>query len=709
MILLTHSLWADELRVDYSDWDWRSSYSLKIDLSSGEMQYQMNTSDDVKRHTLLNSVETIKYIEYLLSKVKTENLPEGETEGGDQLRFTVTQHGEVTRFSITTDDMWWVYSPAVYLNKNYAAQQDIYRADALHGTFYSHLLSSLIYDLVDVYFVKEWEHVTGRKKAVEPQNEHADGETPAPTLGTYENPVQCDGRTGAFEYLNRLFALDGTPVWFEEGDPLSFDAPTNEPTRYWVNTIHDESEIWMDSGHPGYVETSVVPGYIFIDGIGQLAPAPIPTNEALHAGIFSDVIEDCYFEIPDHELLPQIEKLIASGLNVNARNEDGNTALLMAAHNLHRPAKTFKLLLDAGADVNARNNDGNTAMHMILHWGELDLDAVRLLLDHGISVTTENNDGEPALFSSISPEDIEAAQFLLGHGILDEADADIGNPIFDTAAWWIEQGEKGEETSRFTAAMMLVEAGGDQWENYMRTPFTVVRPAPTYIDPVVSRLMNPSERNDAFRTILSWQKYRSDPPYRERVFNPLRYVVTCPQKEGPPIFAAFPRSFSEQRSVPRGHMMLIDSDGAIIPVSIGNYIEEHSAFQDINADGIMDIIVAEDLTPANKLYVLPVTREQRPLLQILLRTKEHGGDPLWNWRLVETPTPDLFKIELGPIDSRTGEFTPMATYEWSDTEQQYIGPTGGDTQPFKRVFGSMDPCSSVEVKSFTRQQTAEEE
>ena len=51
---------------------------------------------------------------------------------------------------------------------------------------------------------------------------------------------------------------------------------------------------------------------------------------------------------------------IKSGANVNAKKNDGETALMVAALNGH--TVTVKALIQAGADVNAKNNKGETAL-----------------------------------------------------------------------------------------------------------------------------------------------------------------------------------------------------------------------------------------------------------------------------------------------------------------------------------------------------------
>ena len=57
----------------------------------------------------------------------------------------------------------------------------------------------------------------------------------------------------------------------------------------------------------------------------------------------------------------EAEEALRNGANVNAKDEDGRTALHLAAFNGH--ADIVEALLRHGADVNAKDKDGYTALH----------------------------------------------------------------------------------------------------------------------------------------------------------------------------------------------------------------------------------------------------------------------------------------------------------------------------------------------------------
>lgn len=74
--------------------------------------------------------------------------------------------------------------------------------------------------------------------------------------------------------------------------------------------------------------------------------------------------------------------------------DSGNTGLTYAAGQGAMSYHTAVFLLSAKADVNAQNNDGMTALHLAASGASESF--VELLLAHGADITIENKDGKTA-------------------------------------------------------------------------------------------------------------------------------------------------------------------------------------------------------------------------------------------------------------------------------------------------------------------------
>ncbi len=84
----------------------------------------------------------------------------------------------------------------------------------------------------------------------------------------------------------------------------------------------------------------------------------------------------------------EIERLLKLGPDVNARDEEGNTALIAAAANYKvNHLSIFEELHGAGFDLNARNNNGNTALMEATARGQDYIAALKSALEKG---TPEN-------------------------------------------------------------------------------------------------------------------------------------------------------------------------------------------------------------------------------------------------------------------------------------------------------------------------------
>jgi uncharacterized protein len=104
--------------------------------------------------------------------------------------------------------------------------------------------------------------------------------------------------------------------------------------------------------------------------------------------------------------------MIEKKVDVNAREGDGSTALLWAAHN--GDADLIDKLLKAGADAKAKNDFGATPMSEAAFAGSTAV--IEKLLNAGSDPDSPNADGQTALMVIARTSNVAAARVLLDHG-----------------------------------------------------------------------------------------------------------------------------------------------------------------------------------------------------------------------------------------------------------------------------------------------------
>jgi ankyrin repeat protein len=98
----------------------------------------------------------------------------------------------------------------------------------------------------------------------------------------------------------------------------------------------------------------------------------------------------------------------ATGINIDARNPQNYTAMMLAAGHGH--LEIMNLLLDHGADVNARNYADGTALGMAAQSGHLHV--VRALLARGADPAAKNRAGATAETAAALASHPEIAELL---------------------------------------------------------------------------------------------------------------------------------------------------------------------------------------------------------------------------------------------------------------------------------------------------------
>ncbi len=126
--------------------------------------------------------------------------------------------------------------------------------------------------------------------------------------------------------------------------------------------------------------------------------------------------------------LATVEGELEKGTDVNARDSESNTPLMLA-----RDPAVARRLIAAGADVHARNRQASTPLIEAAKNGAVEV--VRLLLQNGAELEARDQEAnQTALEWAIRNEQEEAARVLREAGAKEPAESATANPAADTSA-----------------------------------------------------------------------------------------------------------------------------------------------------------------------------------------------------------------------------------------------------------------------------------
>jgi len=150
-----------------------------------------------------------------------------------------------------------------------------------------------------------------------------------------------------------------------------------------------------------------------------------------------------------------IKALLQKGVNVNAQESDGSTALMNAAYKGH--AEIVKLLIENGANPNIADKDGNTPIYYAMKKDNVDV--AKVLIENGADINYKNNDNVPFVVTTGYYDSPNMMKLLLESGLNVNTISDSGRTPLMTAS----------RSGNIDIVKYLIEKGADanittKWE-----------------------------------------------------------------------------------------------------------------------------------------------------------------------------------------------------------------------------------------------------
>jgi len=119
-----------------------------------------------------------------------------------------------------------------------------------------------------------------------------------------------------------------------------------------------------------------------------------------------------FFHMTEKNHIEEVKSIINQRIDVNIKNDFGNTALMIAAREGY--LNIANLLIKSGADINLQERWGCTAI--ILAVQNVQFEMAKLLIEHGADVNIKNKMGQTALMIAARDNRLEITNLLIEHG-----------------------------------------------------------------------------------------------------------------------------------------------------------------------------------------------------------------------------------------------------------------------------------------------------
>ncbi|HEV2601147.1 MAG TPA: ankyrin repeat domain-containing protein [Candidatus Babeliales bacterium] len=145
------------------------------------------------------------------------------------------------------------------------------------------------------------------------------------------------------------------------------------------------------------------------------APRTLSVEErgvvAQTVGSLTEIV-DLFDAISDQNAIEQIKKILAKGVDINIRNEDGQTPLIYAAK--MGKLDVVQFLVAQGADINIQDQLGRTSLMYAIKLSKLDV--VKFLIEKGAAVDVQDIGNDTALTYAVQRGSLDVLQLLSTKG-----------------------------------------------------------------------------------------------------------------------------------------------------------------------------------------------------------------------------------------------------------------------------------------------------
>lgn len=175
---------------------------------------------------------------------------------------------------------------------------------------------------------------------------------------------------------------------------------------------------------------------LYVDGVLRAIGKGADVNardEDERTALIITSMQDTYDDFTDNLAVDILLYLIEYyKVDVNAKDKYGSTALMYASYKSNK--KVAKVLIDHNADVNVKSNDGWTPlMNLALGDYNYDIEIAKLLLDKGANINDTSNGGNTVLHISASWNKYDLVALLLSNGANPNIKNKDGKTAYDIA------------------------------------------------------------------------------------------------------------------------------------------------------------------------------------------------------------------------------------------------------------------------------------